>query len=719
MEQFVEQFEWLTLPAGEFLLKQGEASDSLYVLVTGKAQALIKQEDGHELVVGEIGVGEPIGEMEILTNDDYAASVRAVEDMELIQVPRWVFTQLARKHTEILQQMGQYVVQRMRRNQLTEVLYHIFGKQDEQSLKALEAEAEWVQLLSGEVLMHAGDSGTSMYLLISGRLQAVVPDPDGSERIVGDIHPGESVGEMELISGDSRLASVYACRDSTLVKLSRQSCFRLVQKRPELMGPIVQNIADRLRQKNQGITAHALSNKTLGIALVPASPRVNLIEFAQRLSRALMGRGGSLLLNSEIVDSLMGTPGISNAPVDDPQSVRLVVWLNGQEHRHRFLLYVADSTATGWSKRCIRQADHILLVGEAGDDPRPEPIESELLLNRDRPIRVPQSLILLHPPSTEQPLGTNAWLTPRQVKMHHHIRRDRAADMERLVRFLVGEAVGLVLGGGAARGFAHMGVIRALEELGIPVDIVGGTSVGSIIAAAYAFGWNYETMMEVIPQSTKKGFSGLTVPLVSVMSGKNMDDVITQFASGIYIEDLWRSYYCVSCNLTRAEVVVHRTGPLQFGLRASTRVPGILPPMNHNGDLLVDGGLLDNVPMDIMRDLCGDGTVIAVDVTPSISPDMMVSSQSDDSISGWRMIRDKLNPFAGRGNTPGIAAVLRRSVELGCVYTIQKSVRRNIADLYLVPPLGQFPVTNFEYAEDIAGVGYQFAKEKLSEWQRK
>ncbi len=278
-----------------------------------------------------------------------------------------------------------------------------------------------------------------------------------------------------------------------------------------------------------------------------------------------------------------------------------------------------------------------------------------------------QSLILLHPNSNQEPRGTHAWLTPRQVSGHYHIRWDREADVARLARFLAGRAVGLVLSGGGTRGFAHIGVIRALAEAHVPIDFIGGTSMGSFIAAQYAMGWDYDLMLQRNMALSRSVFD-FTLPLVALLRGRRLARKLQLAFGERHIEDLWLPYFCVSSSLTRAEAVVHRLGPVWRSLRASAGLPGILPPLAYDGDWLVDGALLNNLPIDIMSNLCDGGIVIAVDV--GVSMDMAESVPYGESLSGWQVVWNKVNPFATKLNVPNIATVLLPQVNSIACMTI-------------------------------------------------
>jgi predicted acylesterase/phospholipase RssA len=299
------------------------------------------------------------------------------------------------------------------------------------------------------------------------------------------------------------------------------------------------------------------------------------------------------------------------------------------------------------------------------------------------------------------------------VAAHHHVAADSPSDFARLARFLAGRATGVVLGGGGTRCFAHIGVIRALEEAGIEIDAIGGTSMGAYLAAQYALGWdparmrafNRETWVRVRPMQD------YTLPVLSLLTGRGFRKVARDIAGEAAIEDLAMRFFCVSSNLTRARIVAHRLGPLWRGMVASISVPGLMPPVAEGGDLLVDGAVLNNLPVDVMRSLC-EGTVIASDVSPlvdlAVDPGVGLSSGLWSRLFPWRRARpDGPKP-------PTVVDVLSRVSTLNS--TVATEVVKKQADLYLHPPTEDFTVVDWERADALMDVGYEYATRAVGEW---
>jgi len=587
-------------------------------------------------------------------------------------------------------------------------------KEQKDTYSDIESELEWIDLAKGDFLFRQGDVGDSLYLLMHGRLRVLL-EQNGAFEQISEIGPGEIFGEMALITGDKRSATLIAIRDTSLFKLEKSGFERLIEQRPQVMMQIARIQAQRVRR---------LSNRRpppttlVTLAVIPISKEVPLTQFCQRLVTALSTYGQTLHLNRQRVDDEL-EKGAAQSELHDPENSRVVAWLSEQEIRYRFVIYESDAelSATAWAKRCVRQADQILFVGWANSNP--ELSELEWLMKREMQEQTTasarQSLVLLHPDDT-QPVGTSKWLNRRQVQRHHHLRwkhKPDLTDFKRLARLYTGRAVGLVLGSGGARGMAHIGVLRAIEELGLEIDLVGGTSFGGLIAALYAIGLDYEGMCNVAKEIINpKEMFDYTLPMTSFFGGKPFTNIMMTLFADRQIEDTWREFFCISSNLTRATEMLHQRGPLWKYVRATCSLPIFFPPVVDNGDLLIDGGLVNFLPLDVMSRLCAGGPVIGIDV--GLEADLTADYQFGPSLSGWRVLWSRINPFQSKINVPNPFNVLMRLIEFNC--TRRNAMERNYADLYLRPPIEQFETLDFAAYEAMIEVGYQSALPELKAW---
>jgi len=591
--------------------------------------------------------------------------------------------------------------------QLAAHLSGLFDSADPAALAELQADAEWVSLRGGEILFRRGDPGNAAYTVLCGRVRAI--DDTAEERTLSDIGAGEIVGEMALLSAGPRSATVLAVRDSLLARLPAAAFHRLIEREPSTLRRISALLSEKLRHQNDIARNAQAVVQTLAIVPVVSDPRST--TFARQLADALARRGSTLHLDAPRVDRSLGRDGIARCAEHDPGHPRLVQWLNEQELAHRFVLYEADPQLSNWTERAVRQADHVVFIVDAATTPDPREAERSLAA-RWRSGRAPRrSLVLLRDGGT--PRGTAALLATREVDCHYHVAMDRAEDFARLARCLTGAGIGLVLGGGGARGFAHLGVLRALAEANVPVDWVGGTSVGAIIAGLVA---QRVPVADALAQC-KEHFSALkdpTLPVVALLAGRRIRAKLDRVFGAAAIEDLPLPYLCVSTNLSRAAQAVHEDGPLARAIRASIALPGVLPPVNLGGDLHVDGGLVNNLPIDVMAAKPEIGTVLAVDVSADV--EMKTSPDREFEASGWRMLWERINPTIARSEMPSIMSLLTRSALVASVYLTRERRTAEAASLYLRIPLADLRLLDFDRIDEIVTRGYEATRDAIHTW---
>lgn len=574
----------------------------------------------------------------------------------------------------------------------------LFRDLDEAGLDEVAGHLDWMSAPGGRTVWRQGDEGDGLYLVYRGRLSIERELAVGQDVVLSQVRRGESFGEVSTLTGNRRSATVCTLRDSVLARLSRDGLRLLLETQPSIALALTRRLAGWLAPAPQ--TGRRRSCVAVAVAAVRED--IALPEIARNLAAALSGIGPTLLLTSRELDGRFAGAASDDGSGHGP----LGAWLDEQEARHRFVLYEADARPTAWTRRCLRQADRVLVVADAGHEPGLGPLAEELTRFEDRSR---EELVLLHE-GRQRPEGTARWLALRPFTRHHHVRLAAPNDFGRIARFLDGTAVGLVLGGGGARGFAHIGVMRALDEAGVPIDRVGGTSMGAVMAALYARGFDWKDMVRLnrwgwVKYRPHKLFN---LPLISLISTRKAERMLKMMFGDDRIEDLWLSFFCVSTNLTRAELNVHREGSLRHWVSASMRIPGVVPPVVENGDLLVDGGVLNNLPVDVMRSL-GDGPVIAVDVSARI--DVRADPSYREAPNPWQLLLNRwqrtARPF------PNIVQLIHRSAVLASDIYAKQS--KHEVELYLDLPLDHFDMFDVEPLDEIVEAGYQFARQRLAE----
>lgn len=689
-----------TVAAGEIVVRRGDPSDSLYVVAAGALDVVLESETGVQRL-STLTRGSVVGEIGVLSGETRSATVRAARRTTLVSLSAEGFRKLLAEHPRQADALAERAADRLRRTQLIEHFTALFGVSDDAVLRDVERLMEWVSISAGRLLFEIGAEGDAAYLVASGRLGVYQPGATGAEIQIGQVGRGEIVGELALLDGGPRSASVYAIRDTKLIRFSRAAYDELLHRYPHIGLAVAKTALGRQRR-----ALRAQGDQRRSFVLVAASPDVDLSELARPLVDALPD---ARIVTSEDIDREIGREGMAQIGDDVAGALRLSYHLEELEDRHRHLVYVTDREWTPWSKRALRWADEVVLVAPSTNDPTPTAHELQLWSLIAQQHHPGVSLVLLHPPETKLPTGTPAWLEPRQVSGHHHVRVGDQAHVERLARLLAGSATSVVLGGGGAKGFAHLGILRTLEDRGVHVDMVGGTSIGSIMGLGPGMGWNAAEARDVSIQAFRKLFD-YTLPSTSLIRGSRISGQLRRTLGEIDITDLWVPYFCVSVDLTASTVTYHDRGDLTQAIRASISIPGVLPPVPIDGSVHVDGGVLDNVPVEEMRRRNPTGVIVAVDVSPIQGP-----PAKDDyglGVGGLGAMRSRRRGIG----PPSIGTTLVRSLLVGSVGARNRVMRDGIADLYVTMPASGGGLLDFAAGGSIADAAVAATRQPLEDW---
>lgn len=568
----------------------------------------------------------------------------------------------------------------------------LFAELDTNSMAAVERELVPVALPGGTPLFHQGETADAVYLVTSGCLGVFRHSDDddvfeGGPVLIAEITPGNIVGEMSLLSHGKRTRSVAALRDSEVWRLSQKSFDTLTAHHPEVLPALMRNVAVR-----NAMNPAKRRRQPRTFALLPAGANVPSGRFSVLLEAALGRLGGEVQV---LEQSSLG---------EDPD------WFARCELDHAYVLYRADPGLTPWTELCLRQADCLIVVRNAGSNtPTKLPFEIEAaqpgaVFHRRR------ELVLLHEGHDPKPGSTTSQLAGGLYGQHHHVRLDLPSDFDRLARLITGNAVGLVMAGGGARAFTHIGVIKALRASGVPVDQVGGTSMGAIVGAAIAARWSDEELAVRFRRSfvNTNPLRDYTLPFVSLFGGRRVTALLRAAFGDLDIEDLVLPYYCVTANLTTANADTHTTGRLWRWLRASASLPGVLPPINDAGQVHVDGGVIDNLPVRVMRRQ-RRGLTIAVDIDTGGA--LSAGQGVEESWSAWEFFRRLV---WRRGETLPIPSIVRILLRSALVSSAAHAIEdRAAADLLIVPPMKQIDLLDWTSFDRAIAVGYDATMQAL------
>lgn len=577
-------------------------------------------------------------------------------------------------------------------------------------LRAIEKRFQWRYLKRGEKLFSQGDIGDELYIITSGNLRLVVDEGTEDERIIAERGSGSIIGEMSILTQEARSASAYALRDTELIALSREDFEKLMKRHTDIMLNTTRMVIDRLRES---MRPRKFAGKITSIALIPLDPHIPIDEVGRELTQALERYGDTLHLNLPHFRNYLGDDAVFMLESDEDDAI-IIEWLNEQEVLNRFVVFQGDAETTTWTRRCIRQADVVIFVADASGDPAQRAFERTLIGEELSTIQIATELLLLHKIDA-RPSGTAAWLTGRSVRRHHHVVHPSQDHYKSLARYLAGRSVGIVFAGGGAKCFAHIGVMRAIQEAGIPIDIVGGTSAGAIVAGYVALGIPNDDLVRM-NRELFLGFQDYTLPMTSLMRGKRFSERL-QHSFGTYdIADLWLRFFCVSTNVTAAKTVVHHDGALYDAIRASASLPAIFPPkLNAQGDVLVDGAVFNNFPTDVMQQFNPNGLIIGSDF--DVKRVATRKYNFDDGVSGWDLFINKRNPLAQEKlKAPRLLPMMTRLTMISNLRQHQDNIE--IADIYIDTDVSEWGLFDVADGEAIAQRGYETARLQLDMWSR-
>uniref|UniRef100_A0A673BBG5 lysophospholipase n=1 Tax=Sphaeramia orbicularis TaxID=375764 RepID=A0A673BBG5_9TELE len=718
--------------AGSVVARQGDQEVSIQFVISGLLhvyQRMIDREEETRLFVTH--PGELVGQLAVLTGEPLIFTVRAQRDCSFLSISKTHFYEIMRVEPKVVLNVAHTVVKRM-----------------SSFVRQIDFALDWMAVEAGRAVYRQGEKSDSTFIVLSGRLRSVIMKEDGKKELIGEYGRGDLIGVVETLTHQNRATTVHAVRDSELAKLPEGALRSIKRRFPQVVTRLIHLLGQKILQQVNGPLTGILALHTPGskwdagnqasnlstVAVLPVSEEVPLTAFTLELQHALIAIGKNTQCSLSLMDSFLVSV----------HEYRLSSWLGQQEDIHRIVLYQTDYTLTPWTQRCIRQADCIIIVGLGEQDPAVGELERML---EGSAVRAQKQLVLLHREDGPPPKGTVDWLNMRSwISRHLHLscpRRvfskrslpklrelyqrvfekpaDRHSDFSRLARVLTGNTIALILGGGGARGCSQVGIMRALCEAGIPVDLIGGTSIGSLMGALYAEDRSHSRMrmrarewaMEMT--SVFKKVLDLTYPVTSMFSGAAFNSSISNVFKSKQIEDLWIPYFNITTDITASTMRVHTDGSLWRYVRASMSLSGYLPPLcdPKDGHLLMDGGYINNLPADVARSM-GAKVVIAIDVG---SRDETNLTNYGDSLSGWWLLWKRLNPLAEKVKVLNMAEIQTRLAYVCCVRQLE-SVKNSDYCEYIRPPIDRYRTLEFGKFDEIAEVGYQHGKTVFDVWGR-
>ena len=693
------------------LFTAGRQSENLYVVLDGELGLYMPfTVSGETFYLQSRKKGDTAGDFAVLNGGEHLVSAIAVKKTRVAHFPRSAFDQLADIDSGILAHVYDAAAILSRRVTLAGAYLRLFGDISNALMDSLLEQTEIRHYRSGQVLFEEGDSPDGLYIAISGKLIVESNTPEGQRRKMGEVHASETVGELALLANSNRNATVTAARESTMALLSRAAFDEIVVPRAQLLLQLSRMVVNR-QTANSREDVDSTSDRNF--VVIPLDKQLPLRRFVHQLKSSMRELDSSLSIDSRSFDTLYGRSGASQTGFDDVFNPAVAEWLDDKENRFESLMYVADKEWTTWTRRCVNRADRILLVANASPDNDTSIREMERQLHEmfsQSRIRPRIDLVLLHASDTKHPIGTAKWLEIRKLDAFYHVRMNDKLHFGRLARRMRNCARGIVFSGGGARGYVHLGVHKLIEEQNVEIDYIGGSSMGGLLGAAMAMGHSYESIKNLSSTfASKRALYDYTLPLASLMTSAKLTNFCKQVYKTVRIEDLWTPYFCVSSNLADGREVIHDKGPLWKVVRSTISLPGIFSPVPmSNGDLLIDGAVLNSFPVDVMLDrLGGKGNIIGVNV--SRIPEQFNYYDFGTSLSGWQVLLSRLNPFAETIRIPRMVETLLRATDIKSIERL--NVARNSLQILVEPNVRSISLMDFKSYKIISELGYEEAKE--------
>jgi NTE family protein len=570
----------------------------------------------------------------------------------------------------------------------------------EQRQKALGAMVRQ-DLTRGQMLVAQGGPSDSLFMVLHG---ALAVRRAGDLEPIAELRAGEVVGEIGFFANIPRTADVIAIRDTSVLVLTRTAYQDLAKDAPAIVEALLAALAQRFAKETARLTPLRASPKARTVALIDGGCQPLPGVFDRRM------RDGLAAIGAEIVDPARLNAIFPGRALDAPE---VADWLNKLEYAAPLVVYFDGRESSAWTRKAIRQADMVVFACR-GDVPKGALTDVEAFACEVHPVSA-RRLVRIHDRRSGEVSGTAAWLARLPSFMHHHVALEDQVDIDSLIRFLSGRAIGFVAAGGGSFGTAHVGIYKAFRDYGVMFDIFVGTSVGSAMAAGFAKNLEAEDLEpgthEIFVRS--RSFRRPTWPRYALLDHKVFDRALAdQYGRDCRIEDCWRPFAAIATNLSTHNLELIRSGLLWQAVRASSAIPGLLPPFyTSKGAMLVDGCLIDNVPLAPMHQLksgpnlvvhFGEPAAEMFDVEYAALPGRL------ELIAAMLMpFRKKLLPAA-----PSAVNVLWRSLVAHQRYDILPTAS---LDLVMRPPLPfGVDVTDFDRHTDIFYASYIWAQQAIA-----
>lgn len=575
----------------------------------------------------------------------------------------------------------------------------IFASLDDTALKKIFIKSQKIYLKKNHLLFRQGDTSTHIYFLITGKLSIILKTENNNKKIINEIYPGETAGEISALSHELRSVTIKAAQDSILLQLPSNIFREIFHDHPAVLFEMMDIVVNRSHRAIEQLMKETATKKQ--VAIMPANTTISLKNFTEKL-----------IAEAQAIPNLLF---VTEADLKNA-STTLKQTLQDIENKHETIVYLLEACETDIAQACLAKVTTLYVIA----DPNTPPEINTFVRNQ---INNKTEIIFWHQTEDYLPKNPSLWLRQTKFFLYHHIRNDHDKDYQRLLRFITGQAIGVVLGGGGLRCWAHLGAITALLEANIPIDMIGGTSAGAIVAGFYALHESLhdpKKQLQTLSEATRKtvGLRNLTWPAISLSNGKLYTHVLKQIFNNVRIENLSIPTFFVSCNLASNTEKLHRRGYLWKAIRSSTAVPAIFPPIVIKGKLHLDGGILNNLPVDSMKNFVGNkGTTIAIELTHNGHDKNKYKFPS--VLPFWKTALVKLGWLPNKYKFPHFIETFLKALLAGS--SAKQYKNSQAANVLISPDLSQYGLLNVtkQQEKELIKLGYDAAVTAIKNWRNK
>lgn len=538
---------------------------------------------------------------------------------------------------------------------------YLFEGLSPSELRTIASCCKTQKLAQGETLFQMGQTNNQLFLVLSGQVKVSIKDAQGKEHPLSFLGPGNSFGEMSLLTGNPTSSDVSAILETEILCIEKEAFLKILETHPSVSLKINQLLSERLKETN---LLQVIQKQETGFTTLVFKPSADIIEVEKSV------------LVAQAISSLF-----------QRKTILLFTDLQISEERIEQLLQTSLKKLKQHQSLTLYQANEnctvALLQNKSAFIEETPTLLSEFYSTYDQILAVQYCNVDLH---------ESKFFQQSKKELFEQIDFSLSqAGILRVARKILNKTFGVVLGGGGARGFAHIGVMRALEKENLLPDAYCASSMGSIVASFYAQGMNTQELLEIVlSRAKKKGNKfDFRFPYHSLIKGKKLQDMAKEVYGDLKIDQLPYPLYLICADLISGDEVIYN-GFLRIGVYASCALPGIMPPVLDKGQYLVDGSILNKVPTSVLKDK-GIQHVLAVNVTP----------KKDKTYS----------------KKPNILKTISRSFELINYKLSHSEIGPN--DVLIQPQLGDFDFFGFSDIEKILDDGEKAAQEALSEFKKK